>query len=235
MSYTERVTAIVLDRVPYEEHDRLYTLLTRERGLIRARARGASKPKAKVRPHVEGFGVVDVMLVRGRAGYILASAEMLEPLRIATLEARLLADATRKTIARIMREEEGEGEIFEMLRELLSDLAAYQADTTTALLARELHFYWSLLGELGYNGTLDKCSVCHRELQNQARFVPISGTCFCAACSKSGGVIISDSLRDFLNHPYAGNWQGRELKEFSPALAEHFEHRLELKYPSIFR
>ncbi|MEI7741029.1 MAG: DNA repair protein RecO [bacterium] len=234
MAQTERVTAIVLDRVPYEEHDRLYTLLTLEHGLIRARARGASKPKAKVRPHVEGFGVVDIMLVRGRAGYILASAEMVEPLRIATLEARLLADAARKTIARIMREEEGEGEIFEMLKKLLFDIAAHQSDTTTALFAREIHFYWSLLGELGYNGSLEKCSACHKNFTGTARFVPMAGTFFCETCAKSRGTSASDSLRGFLGKPYTGNWNGRELAEFSHALAEHFQFRLEIAYPSIF-
>lgn len=234
-SQSERVTAIVLDRVPFKEHDRLYTLLTRERGLVRARARGASKPLAKVRPHVEGFGIVDVMLVRGRAGYVLASAEMLEPLRMRSVESQLLADAVRKTLARIMREEEGHTAIFEGLEHLLRDASVHAGGETGSLFARELHFYWTLLGELGYNGDAAKCSACSKPLADDARFVPMAGSFFCHACSKGIGAEARASLRTFLAAPYSGTYSGKELIEFSRALAEHFEHRLELPFPSIFR
>lgn len=248
MSHTERVTAIVLDRAPYQEYDRIYTLLTLERGLVRARARGAAKTAAKVRPHLESFGLVDVMLVRGRGGLLLASAELREPYRMPTPEAYVLGAGILKLLGRVLREATDDS-LFVLVRELLWWLSRGGAELVQArqeLLKIELHFLWSLLGLLGYNATDDRCGVCCAELVGLVRFVPVAGLFFCTNCAKRTGTEVSETLRTFLARPFGqlsraklqseevlAGVDARELARFMPALAEHFEHRLDMRYPAL--
>jgi len=233
MPQTERVMALVLERQHYQDYDRLYTLLTAEHGLVRARARGASKPLAKVRPHVEGFGLVDVMLVKGRAGYLLISAEMQEPIRIASTEAHLLAVAARRVFARILREQVPDQDLFGLLLDLLRDLASWKGKEKRELLAREWHFFWSLLGAMGYNGESERCNLCQAPLTGEARFVPLAGSFFCLGCAKHNGLSASAATRTFLQRPFSFESIPADLAQIGSGIAEHFEHRLDLKYPRL--
>lgn len=233
MSQTERVTALILDRVPYGETDRLYTVLTLERGLVRARARGAAKPLAKVRPHLESFGAADIMLVRGRAGYLLVSAELIEPLRIPSFSGQLLAMSARRTLARILREHLPERAIFEGLTRYFQELSAYQSEENESVLrSAELRFYWLFMTELGLNGSLTNCVKCHLALTDACRFVSEIGAFFCKQCAPVQGAPAPKELRAFLVE--------REVPEptsiitaFRNAFAEHFRRRLEIPYPAF--
>jgi DNA repair protein RecO (recombination protein O) len=233
MAITERCLAFVLDRTPYKDFDRIYTLYTKERGLLRARARGAAKPLAKVRPHAEGFGPIDVMLVHGRQGFILASAEMLEPWRMKIPETYLGAMAVRRTIARHLREQSPDPIVYGLLADFLKDFVSYdnEAQKVGLIEARSAHFFWKLLESMGYNGSLDKCTACGRTLRHEAKFAPITGGFYCAACAPNIGVVVSKTLRRFLKNSFQPGDEIAELAPFYPALAEHFEHRLDCAFP----
>lgn len=234
MSKTERCTAIILDRMAYQEHDRIYSLLTLERGFVRARARGASKPLAKVRPHLEGFGVVDVMLVQGKNGFLLASAECIEPIRITGVEAHLVAAAARRVLARVLREGDRDEELFAELVAFLRDLAEERMHIANTLALREMHFFWRVLEVLGYNGDSTACNLCRKPLAGEARFVPLAGAFFCAECARRNGVLVSGEMRDFLGAPHEHRAAERlDAREFASALGEHFTHRLDVRYPGL--
>ena len=74
-----RTQAIILSRRDFGEADRLLTLFTPARGKIRAIAKGARKPSAKVSGHVELFARSDCLIHRGRNLDILTQAELIEP------------------------------------------------------------------------------------------------------------------------------------------------------------
>ena len=65
-----RTQAIILSRRDFGESDRLLTLFTPARGKIRAIAKGARKPSAKVSGHVELSPRSDVMIHKGGANLI---------------------------------------------------------------------------------------------------------------------------------------------------------------------
>ncbi|OKL47480.1 DNA repair protein RecO [Boudabousia liubingyangii] len=71
-----RDRGIVLRTHKLGEADRIVTLLTRERGLLRVVAKGIRRTSSKFGARLEPFGVVDVQLHEGRSLDILTQAEL---------------------------------------------------------------------------------------------------------------------------------------------------------------
>lgn len=74
MRHKYATEAIVLGRAPYGEASATVTLITKELGLVRARAQGVRKPGAKLASALQTFSGSDVVLVRGKEGWRLAGA-----------------------------------------------------------------------------------------------------------------------------------------------------------------
>ena len=74
-----RVTAVVLKRTDVGEADRLLTLLTLQRGKLRAVAKGARKPSARKTGHVELFNSVELQIAVAREIDLVTQAQTLEP------------------------------------------------------------------------------------------------------------------------------------------------------------
>ena len=79
MSYHIYTTkGIVLSSVPVGEADRIYKILTRDLGLVRARALSVRKSTSKLRGALEPFSLSQVSLVRGKEFWRLTSAELIK-------------------------------------------------------------------------------------------------------------------------------------------------------------
>ena len=74
-----REAAIVLRTQKLGEADRIVTLLTRERGLVRAVAKGVRKTKSRFGARLEPAMVVDVMCYEGRNLDTVTQAETIAP------------------------------------------------------------------------------------------------------------------------------------------------------------
>lgn len=88
-TYTTR--SYILSAGQYSEHDALYTCITEEFGVLRARATGARKEDSKLRYSLQVGACVSLSLVQGRAGWRITGAVLIyEPSRATiTLFARL--------------------------------------------------------------------------------------------------------------------------------------------------
>lgn len=76
MSYHIYTTkGIVLSERPVREADRLYKILTRDLGLIQARALGVRNGLSKIRGHIEPVSLASISLVRGKEYWRITSAE----------------------------------------------------------------------------------------------------------------------------------------------------------------
>src|SRR5665647_2383871 len=74
-----RDAAIVLRAQKLGEADRIVTLLTRQRGKVRAVAKGVRRTKSRFGARLEPFMVVDVQLYEGRSLDTVTQAETLAP------------------------------------------------------------------------------------------------------------------------------------------------------------
>ncbi|HEY4528703.1 MAG TPA: recombination protein O N-terminal domain-containing protein [Candidatus Paceibacterota bacterium] len=92
MSYHIYTTkGLVLSSRGVGEADRIYSILTRDLGLIRARATAVRKAASKLRGALEPFSLTSVSLVRGKDYWRLTSAELIKKIPKRETLARPLA------------------------------------------------------------------------------------------------------------------------------------------------
>lgn len=104
--YTTR--GIMLSERPVREADRIYNILTRDFGLVRATALGARKISSKLRGHLEPFSLSDISLVRGKEHWRVTSAQLIKSLPALHSFARPL-----KLMEQLMRGEQAHLELFD--------------------------------------------------------------------------------------------------------------------------
>ncbi len=163
-----RTPAIIISRRDFGEADRLLTLFTPAYGKIRAIAKGARKPSAKLSGHVELFARSDCLLHRGRNLDILTQAELSQP--YLGLRDDLGRGAYANYIAELLDrftadEEEASDELFALLDETMARLAT-AADVRLATRYFELR----LLDLAGFRPELSECVVSRAALQPEAQY-----------------------------------------------------------------
>ena len=171
--------AIVLRARAIGEADRVYTLLTRERGKVDAVGKGARRPRSAVGGRLEPLAEVRVALHRGRSLDVVTEARtivshwssLVRPDAFAT--ASLLAE----TIDLFCEPELPLPEIYELLLGAVAAVASSDAPGT--LVPR---FQLRLLHALGLAPADDACVRCGGSLDGGASLDTDAGGLGCAAC-----------------------------------------------------
>jgi DNA repair protein RecO (recombination protein O) len=127
---------ITLSYRPFKEADRIYSILTRDLGLIRATALGVRKEASKLRGSLEPVVLANVSLVRGKEFWRITSAESLD--RIESRPERLKPLAL---LERLVQGEAAHPELFDVVEKFL---------TTAGTLNSETSFVAHILWQLGY-------------------------------------------------------------------------------------
>ena len=156
---SEILSAIVLGSIDLGEADRLVHLLTRERGRITVRARGARKSRKRYGGRLDRFSLIRVHLrttARGRAS--LGAVDLLEPFLgirsdlVCTAMADLLVEMARTTV----HEEEPSAELFGLVVRALTTLDGGTPPPEGWLIALSME----VLRLSGLAVALDHCCVC---------------------------------------------------------------------------
>jgi len=176
-----RVEAIVLRHSDWGEADRLLTLYTRERGKVRAIAKGARRIRSRKAGHLEPFTRVALQLAKGRDLLIVTQADTLDaylPLG-ADLVKTGYASYAVELLDRFTYEDESENyPIYVILTEILGRIAT-EPDPWLAIRYYEVR----LLDFLGYRPHLFKCAKCGKEIQPVDQyFSPAAGGVLCPDC-----------------------------------------------------
>ena len=124
MSRIYRVTGINLKSIPLGESDRLMTILTPEKGLIRTIAPGARKYQSQLRGRTELFVVNQLIIAKGRSLDKITQAETI--ISYGGLSNNLAKLAAGQYLAELALGlaigEQPQGEIYQLLREHLARL-----------------------------------------------------------------------------------------------------------------
>jgi len=219
-----RLEAVVLRHSDWGEADRLLTLYTRERGKVRAIAKGARKVKSRKAGHLEPFTRVTLQLARGRDLLIVTQAETIDayqPLREDLLKTGY-ASYLAELLDRFTYEEESENyNIFRLLTESLSRIA-FEADPWLAIRYYEVR----LLDHLGFRPQLFECANCREEIQAVDQFFSAAqGGVLCPRCGAGlpGVWNVSVEALKYLRHFQRSSYAEAQRARPSPQVRDEVE------------
>jgi len=180
---TFHAQAVVLRHLEFSEADRILTLFTRERGKIKAIAKGVRKIRSRKAGHLEPFTLVSLYLAQGRDLAIITQAETVNAF------INLRDDLTHMSYAAYIVElldrftyEEGEDRaLYNLLVDTLKRLEISPNSKTV------IHYYEvRLLDLLGFRPNLQTCSNCGEPIQAENQyFTAKGGGIYCPRCGKN--------------------------------------------------
>lgn len=172
--------AVVIREKRLEEQDRLLTLLTRDRGVIAAYAKGAGRMKGGMVSSTELLCYSHFRLFQNKERTFVDSAEgdtiffgirqELEKLSLATYFCQLCCELVPP-----LEQDEG------YLRLMLNSLHFLEKDKLAPGLLKPL-FELRILSMSGYMPDLVACSACGELRGEELWFSPVTGVLFCGDC-----------------------------------------------------
>lgn len=143
--------AVVLSSKESGEADKIYTLYTRDFGLVRARASAVRTEGSRMRYSLQNLSLANVSLVRGKRSWRVAGARPLEHLPV--IEFRSGAQTFARIadlVTRLVAGEEKNEYLFENLIQARQALIDPQQNLTPAIPAIEIICVARILYSLGY-------------------------------------------------------------------------------------
>lgn len=191
--------ALVLRTYKLGETSKVVVLLTRERGKVRAVAKGARGARSRYQSSLEPLSEVRVGL-HGRQGAELLRLGACELIRSAFLvggrepESRLALSYYAELLDAFAQEGEVEDAVYRLA---LAVLKAAEAGASGMTLARYLEAW--LLRLHGLYPSLDRCAACGGPLSGgELRYHRVSHGFVCPACEPASGPILTRSARGVL-------------------------------------
>ncbi len=206
---TFRTEAIVMRRTDFGEADRLLTLFSREKGKIKAIAKGARKPQSRKTGHVELFMRSTFFVAVGRDLGIVTQAETVEahaPLRHDLVRATYAAYYV-ELLDRFVGEEDPHAGVYQ----LLSDGLVWLTEMETAELPLAARYYeLRLLSLTGFQPRLFHCVACTSPIAEQDQFFSAElGGLLCPDCyeadrnAKPVTAVVVKVMRYLQSRPWA--------------------------------
>jgi len=149
---------IVISRFSRGESNSIYTILTKDLGLVHAAAQGARLPQSKLRPHLAAFSHVRIDMIRGKEMWRLVDAEQMGAQPPSTHEALMVYARISKLVRRLVHGEREEDKLFSDLREFRDIVSPAQTEEKTIRTA-EIAIAALILSHLGYGGEDDEWRV----------------------------------------------------------------------------
>jgi DNA repair protein RecO (recombination protein O) len=234
---TYSIEAVVVRASDFGEADRLITLLTPFRGLVRAVARGARKQKSRLGGNVDLLRYIKVSVSEGRSSlHSVSQAESLSTLR--GLHSGLEKMSTGLYLAEIAERFSVEGGSNPALfNQLVHMLQVLDAEPLHPLMAR-----WFEVQVLRINGFLPEIGACvdcgdALEPANHV-FSPVRGGLVCPDCRASeSDVLLSASLNTIklMRHMVRAQWDAVRplectedaLRQVARVMREHMHYVLD--------
>lgn len=205
---TSRENAVVLKAKTLRDADRHYTLFTERRGKIVVLAKGSRRSKSKMASHLSPFGVVDVMIAKGRIIDRLAGASLVKSCRaiLSSLPRTSLAQGFLLAVDALTKRDLPDERTYRLIVEFLE--AIDEGDEPSDM-GRALAFdagIARLLDGLGFGLELQECVSCREQLVPEGNALNVlRGGLECSGCrnplSSPVSVDAIKTLRFFRREP----------------------------------
>ena len=206
-----RDAAIVLRTHKLGEADRIITLLARDRGLVRAVAKGVRRTKSRFGARLEPGMVIDAQLYEGRSLDTVTQVEMLAPYGhdIARDYATWTAGAAMlETAERLCESRESARSQFALLAGGLAALAGREHDPGLVLDAYLLRS----LAMAGWAPTFRDCAKCGAPGPHKAFHIAAGGS-LCPLCRTPGSAAPALATLELLGALLEGDWVSADASE----------------------
>jgi DNA repair protein RecO (recombination protein O) len=162
-----RADGIVLKHNDYGEADRMLTVYTRQKGKVRALARGVRKVHSRMGGHLEPFTRVSLLLATGRHWYVVSQAEAKDSYASLSEDLEIVGYASYvvEILDRFTYEEEENSALFRLLSSTLDRL---NKGDDPLLVVR--YYEIRLLDLLGFRPELNHCIVSKEEIKPQDQY-----------------------------------------------------------------
>jgi DNA repair protein RecO (recombination protein O) len=204
-----RDSAVVLRTHKLGEADRIITLLTRQRGVVRAVAKGVRKTSSRFGARLEPFMHVDLQLAEGRSLDIITQVETLNPFARdlgSNYPAYTAGTAMLETAERLVSED-GEPAV-QQVQLLVGALKALVGGRSTPSLILD-SYQLRALAVAGFAPSFDACARCGAVpddgVQHRSFHAP-SGGMLCPDCRVSGSAAPSPMTVSLLAALLVGEW-----------------------------
>ena len=191
MSRTYQTTGIILKGIPFQEADRLVTLLSPDYGLIRAIVPGARKQKSRLRGRSELFVINELLIAKGRSLDKITQANTLESYPGLSKDLGKLAAAQylAELVLNLALDDLPQVEIYELFNEHLRRLEKMSlAESLYGYLAQAV---FHLLAIAGIGPQVHRCCVTQEELNPN-----FHDPSWCVGFSFDAGGLINLRIRD---------------------------------------
>ena len=202
-SQTYKTDAINLKSYPLKEADKIMVMYSKDKGLIRAVAKGTKKPKSSLGARMESFIANSVMLSKGRNMDIVSQAETLNSF-----------SDTRKDLDKIFysmyatevvnnfgtENDASSEEIYNTLYKTLNSISNSK-DKKDILLA-VMKFQLKIMKISGFLPEFSTCLKCGKKIENEGYYSAENCGVLCSDCitDSIGKIILHKKIRDFLNY-----------------------------------
>lgn len=181
-------TAIILSKIDVRETDRIYTLYTREAGIVKAVAAGVRKSQSKLAGNLENFNLAHICVVRNKGlGKITGSiVENNFQLIKENYEILNIVFETINIFQKIIKDEEKDEVVFFLLVSYLEEMENKNSVSDALFLSQG--FIFKLLEVSGYKIEVDFCYSCGERVVNGGNFFVASvGGVLCGDCGSRYG------------------------------------------------
>lgn len=218
-----RVEAVVLKHNDQGEADRMLTLYSRERGKLRALAKGARKMRSRKAGHVEPFTHVSLLLAKGRNWYIVSQAEAVDTFNALREDLETVGHASYiiELLDKFTYEEEENRGIYRLLVKTLTRLN--RGDEITVVLR---YYEIRLLDLLGFRPELQTCVVSGEKIKAEDQYFSANlGGVINPEYGRghAGAVPVSMRALKYLRHFQRSNYQEAVRAQVAPEVQRELE------------
>lgn len=191
--------ALVIRHADYADYDRMVTLFTPEYGRIDAVARGCRRPKSPLVNAVEPFTSGEYLLYFRKNRYSIDHCQITESFYELRIDYDRLMHGVYwlKLLDAALMPEVAAPQLFMITLHALAHLNYSDIPPELLTAAYEMHF----LAQLGFAPCMDRCMLCGRPIDGDARFDAHLGGAVCLHCSSSAPRISNGTRRIIMKTP----------------------------------
>ncbi|MFH1509708.1 MAG: DNA repair protein RecO, partial [Candidatus Nealsonbacteria bacterium] len=181
-----RTQGIILGKIDRDESDRLFTIYTKDYGIINLLARSERKIKSKLRSGLELFYLSEIEFIQGKAQKTLTDAILINKFSIIRkdIERLKVAYQISALVDKLLRGQEPDKEIWKLLNETLEKLNSVHLKDLKINFVY-YYFLWNLVSILGYKIDLYDCFICQKKIMLGKIFIILKdGGLVCENCNK---------------------------------------------------